>query len=88
MKKIRPFFVLTMCLIATHVFAQYEIKKYTINNGGGKMSGGQYQLQASIGQVDASSTLSQNNYSLNGGFWHKVDTTPLPEDLFKDGFEN
>jgi hypothetical protein len=88
MNKTRTFFVVITCLIATRVIAQYEIKKYTINNGGGKMLGGQYQMQGSIGQVDASNTLSQNNYSLNGGFWHKKNTVPLPEDLFKDGFEN
>ncbi len=88
MKKNKAIIVMLMCVITTHVFAQYAIKKYTINNGGGKMSGGQYQIQGSIGQVDASNTLSQNNYSLNGGFWHKTNTAPLPEDLFKDGFEN
>ncbi len=88
MKKTKSIFVLLLCLITTHGFAQYAIKNYTINNGSGKMAGGSYQLQGSIGQTDASDTLTQNNYSLNGGFWHKINTAPLPEDLFKDGFEN
>jgi len=63
-------------------FAQYEITKYTINSGGDKMTGGNYELNASIGQVDASSTLSSSNYSLNGGFWH--ENTDL---IYKNGFE-
>lgn len=67
--------------------AQYELNKKTINNGGGKMTGGNYEMNASIGQADANNSQTGGDYSLNGGFWHKLDITPQPELMFKDGFE-
>lgn len=85
LKKVK--IIILLGLIISPSFAQYEIKKYTINNGGSKMSGGSYTLTSSIGQHDASGVLSQNNYTLNGGFWQQKDTTPLPELVFSNGFE-
>ena len=79
--------VIILGLAFSQTFAQYEIKKFTINNGGGKMTGGIYEINSSIGQVDASNNLVGGNYMLNGGFWHKKDTTPQPELIFKNGFE-
>ncbi len=78
---------LLLALAMGQAYAQYEIKKYTINNGGGKMTGGNYEMNSSIGQVDASGTLTGGNYALNGGFWHKVDTTPQTDLIFTNGFE-
>jgi len=69
-------------LAASQALAQYQMNKYSINNGGGKISGGSYEIKSSIGQVDASNTLSNGNYSLNGGFWHKNNDL-----IFKNGFE-
>ena len=85
--KIRKKRLLILTLVLSQGFAQYEIKKYTINNGGGKMTGGNYEMNSSIGQTDASSTQTGGNYSLNGGFWHKTDTTPQAELIFTNGFE-
>jgi hypothetical protein len=82
MKNKKILLALVTTLAMTQTFAQYSIKKYSINNGGGKLAGGQYQLQGSIGQVDASDTLSQGDYSLNGGFWQQ--NTDL---IYKNGFE-
>ncbi len=76
-----------LALLASQSFAQYEIKKYTINSGGGKMAGGNYEMNSSIGQVDASNTQAGGNYSLNGGFWHKTNNAPLTEIIFTNGFE-
>jgi len=86
-RKKKKLLVALLALIASQSFAQYEIKKHTINNGGGKMTGGNYEMNSSIGQVDASSTQTGGNYSLNGGFWHETDNTPLPELIFTNGFE-
>jgi hypothetical protein len=74
-------------LIISPCFAQYTINKHSINNGGDKISGGSYTLSSSIGQHDASDILSQNNYTLTGGFWQQKDTAPLLELIFSNGFE-
>lgn len=79
-KKVFLLFVLGM--VFNQSFAQYEIRKYTINNGGSKMMGGAYKVTSSIGQVDASTAQVTGNYNLNGGFWHGNDNL-----IFKNGFE-
>lgn len=76
------FIVLIFGMLCSQVFAQYSLSKYTINSGGKEMSGGSYQMNASIGQVDASNKMSGGNFSINGGFWH--ENTDL---IFKNGFE-
>lgn len=76
------FLALTLGLAFSQSFAQFEISKYTINSGGAKMSGGIYEVSASIGQTDASTTQIGGTFSLNGGFWH--ENTDL---IFKNGFE-
>ena len=81
-KQKKAFLILLLGLVFSQSFAQYEIKKYSINNGGSKMTGGSYAMNASIGQVDASDILSNSNYSLNGGFWHENNDL-----IYKNGFE-
>jgi hypothetical protein len=73
---------LSLLLVFGYSFAQYEIKKFTINSGGGKMTGGNYEMNASIAQVDASTAQTNGNYALTGGFWQQ--NTDL---IFKNGFE-
>jgi len=64
-------------------FAQYEINTHTINNGGGTpLSGGDFVLTSSIGQLDASNELANGNYQLKGGFWHENNDL-----IFKNDFE-
>jgi hypothetical protein len=78
---------LILTLLVSQAFAQYEINKHSINNGGGKMTGGNFQMNSSIGQVDASTIQTGGNFTLNGGFWYKADTDPKPELIFVSGFE-
>lgn len=52
-------------------YAQLELSKHTINNGGNVMTGGSFELKSSIGQVDASKPASGGDYQLNGGFWQQ-----------------
>ena len=87
MKNKKNILLLLVALAISQAYGQYEIKKYSINNGGGKTTGGVYQMNSSIGQVDASSVRAGGNYTLNGGFWHPKDTTPQPEIIFTNGFE-
>ncbi len=74
--------ILITGMAVSQAFAQYEMRSYSINSGGSKMTGGSYELNASIGQTDASDKLSAGNYSVNGGFWHENNDL-----IFKNGFE-
>ena len=66
------------------LYAAYEIRKYTINSGGGELSSSRYQLIASIAQVDANTTISGVRFDLSPGFWKKKQRDSL---IFIDGFE-
>ena len=46
----------------------YHISWSTIDGGGGVSSGGQYELEGTIGQPDAAYSYG-GNYELLGGFW-------------------
>ncbi len=79
-------FATLLALIVTQSFAGFEMKRHSINSGGGKITGGSYTINASIGQVDASAVLSNGSYEVNGGFWHK-NTSNSNELIFQNGFE-
>ncbi|WP_154223201.1 hypothetical protein [Marinicella rhabdoformis] len=69
-------------LLVDVAYGQYAMKKQSISNGGGKLSGGRFELTSTIGQHDSSKELSNGAYSLNGGFWH--ENTDL---IYQDEFE-
>ncbi len=48
--------------------AGYEIRSYTIDNGGGTSRGGQYIVTGTIAQPDAAYSEGEQ-YELLGGFW-------------------
>lgn len=79
--------ILILGMIASQSFAQSEIRKYTINSGGGTSTSGTYGLSGSIGQVDVSSELTSVSYSLTGGFWNRANTAPQGDLIFENGFE-
>jgi hypothetical protein len=62
----------------------FIIDEFTIDNGGGRSLGGDFSLQGTIGQADASTEVSGGNFSLKGGFWPSSFTSDL---IFEDGFE-
>jgi hypothetical protein len=64
------------------VYAQYEIKKYTLNNAGTTLKTGEYQLSATMGQTDSGQNLAAGSYSLSGGFWQQNNDL-----IFKNGIE-
>jgi len=47
---------------------QYDLSWYTIDGGGGRSSGGPYELVGTIGQPDAAYSAG-GGYELMGGFW-------------------
>jgi hypothetical protein len=70
MKKI----LLSLVLLSpTAAFTQpYAIDWVKSSGGGGKSSGGIFQVSGTIGQHDAADTITGGNYSVTGGFWSLV----------------
>jgi hypothetical protein len=58
----------------------YRLDWQKIAGGGGTSTGGVYSVSGTIGQPDASVTLTGGSYSLTGGFWslYAVQTAGLP----------
>jgi hypothetical protein len=54
-------------LIASSSLGQYELNWYTIDGGGGRSSGGPYELLGTIGQPDAAWSMG-GDFELLGGF--------------------
>jgi len=91
MKVTRLIFITLMLLIPATLIAQsggdFVIKKSSIDAGGGRSEGGNFKLDGTIGQVDASELITGGNYSLSGGLWNAKPV--IKEDMmFKDSFEN
>ncbi|MHC4109770.1 MAG: hypothetical protein ACYSUY_01770 [Planctomycetota bacterium] len=59
--------LLVLDLIVSSSLGQYELSWYTIDGGGGRSGGGQYELLGTIGQPDAAWS-SGGDYELLGGF--------------------
>ena len=60
-------------------FAQsYSIDWYKIAGGGGTSTNGVFQVSGTIGQPDASGTMSGGNYSVTGGFWSLINVVQTP----------
>ena len=58
---------------------QYAIPWFKIAGGGGLQStGGVYAVSGTIGQPDASGTLTNGPYSVTGGFWPGVNLVQTP----------
>lgn len=68
----------------------YEINWFTIDGGGGTSTGGAYELSGTIGQPDATMTLSGGSFELTGGFWaiSAAQPTRLCADQNNDGVVN
>ena len=74
--------LLLLCFSLQALGQSYSIDWYKISGGGGTSTNGTYQVTGTIGQPEASSTMSGGNYSLTGGFWSLisvVQTAGLPK---------
>jgi hypothetical protein len=60
--------VLLTTLLSSTASSEYELSWYTIDGGGGRSSGGPYELVGTIGQPDAAYSAG-GGYELLGGFW-------------------
>ena len=74
--------LLIILLSSSQLFAAFEIKKHTINSGGSETTSQHFQLNGSIAQVDANTTLSSNSFQLTSGYWQQ--NTDL---IFTNGFK-
>ena len=78
----KPILLLILGMVFSQSFAQYEIRKHSINSGGSTISEGQYELTSSIAQTDANNTIAGGDYSLNAGLWQENNDL-----IKKNGFE-
>ena len=63
--------IVTLCVLFTFCSlaqADYEIRWYSIDTGGGTSRGGPYTLTGAVGQHDTGVS-SGNEYVLSGGYW-------------------
>ncbi len=65
----------------------YDLGWSTIDQGGGRVSGGVYTLDMTVGQADATTPASAGIYAFSGGYWPGVRTAAAGNALFSDGFE-
>lgn len=56
----------------------YDLSWNTIDGGGGKSTGGTFELEGTIGQPDAGGELTGGTFSLTGGFWPGALPIPNP----------
>ena len=91
--KIRAFvLILVACsasasLAAVSSGGEFELRRTTIDSGGGQSQGGGFVLQGTIGQPDAGQAMQGGNFSLRGGFWTPSQPGQRPDPIFLDGFE-
>ncbi|MEZ5065870.1 MAG: T9SS type A sorting domain-containing protein [bacterium] len=57
-----------LCAAPATVSAQFVLRAFTIDGGGGQSAGGTFALHGTIGQPDAG-VLSGSTFVLAGGFW-------------------
>lgn len=71
MKTCLPVFAIVIALLvpASGLAQPYSINWHKIAGGGGTSIGGGYQVSGTIGQPDASRTMTGGIYGLTGGFW-------------------
>jgi len=73
------FSFLTLCAITMLAFTgarvsaqSYSVNWYKIAGGGGTSTGGTFSVSGTIGQPDASLTMTGGSFSLTGGFWSLI----------------
>lgn len=66
--------------------APFDLRRSTIDGGGGRSSGGSLQVTGTIGQPDVGRS-SGGSFVLRGGFWAGPAAESTIGVLFADGFE-
>ena len=78
-KRLTAHLFVSLALAVPAVAESYSIDWFTIDGGGGAITGGVYAVNGTIGQPDAG-TLNGGGFDLTGGFWSFVTAiqTPAP----------
>ena len=71
------FIVLTSAFCLCASAQDYTNKWFTVNGGGGTLTGGVYTATGTIGQPDAGN-MSGGNYTANNGFWGLIAVVQTP----------
>jgi hypothetical protein len=71
--------VITLLITVSSSLAQggYRIHWWTVDNGGGMSRSSNYTLIGTAGQPDAGGAMTGGGYTLAGGFWAGVISTPV-----------
>jgi hypothetical protein len=64
---------------------QYTLDEATIANGGGKLNGGVYSLEATYGLYNAGEIISGGNYTQQGGFNNAPQLAPTAAEVLVKG---
>lgn len=64
----------------------FEIRRSTIDAGGGRSAGNGLQLIGTIGQPDTG-LATGGSFELRGGFWAAATPAGTTDGVFSDGFE-
>jgi hypothetical protein len=83
--------LLGLLICAGAALAQSSGGPYTLNpqviaNGGGRATGGAFEIEASIGQHDASNPQTGGVFEISAGF-HRRAGVVLGDPIFSNGFE-
>jgi hypothetical protein len=71
--------VALLFFLAAPLHAQsYSINWFKVSGGGGTSTGGTYQVIGTIGQTDAGGPMTNNQYSVTGGFWATITVVQTP----------
>lgn len=64
----------------------FELRRSTIDGGGGRSAGGAFEATGTIGQADAGVSTG-GAFELRGGFWAGPAAVDGGDSVFADGFE-
>jgi hypothetical protein len=74
-----PVLVALSFVVVSVLHAQsYSIDWFKVAGGGGTSTGGTYQVSGTIGQHDAGGPMTNDQYSLIGGFWSVITVVQTP----------
>lgn len=86
--------LLLLLVVITPIYATppsgggYVIQREVMAGGGQAVGGGPYALVGTVGQPAATSAVSGGSFQLSSGFHSpRAPALPLPDPLFKNGFE-
>lgn len=71
----RTILIVALCgilLLTAAALAQptsFTIPWWTVDGGGGRVSGGRYAINGTTGQFDAHTPAGGGDYVINGGYW-------------------